>query len=151
MNALSDERRVLTYGTFDLFHHGHVRHLRRLAAMGDRLIVGLSTDEYAARKSSPPVMSFEERREVLLACQYVDRVIVEDDPQQARTDIVNYNVSLFAASDQETGSSRRRFDDLHDLTQVIYLPRIEHVTTDDIRNRLELRAKVDVTEKARIA
>lgn len=120
MIVQSSERRVLTYGTFDQFHVGHARFLRRLTSFGDRLIVGLATDDFSARKGKPAVTSFEERREVLLACRYVDHVISETDWDQMRTDIVNYDVSLLAAGDNYAG----RYDDLRDLTQVLYLPRM---------------------------
>ncbi len=132
MNALSSERRVLTYGTFDLFHHGHVRLLRRLAALGDRLIVGLSTDAFNTVKGKTSIMSFDERREVLLSCRYVDRVIAEEHWEQKRSDIVNYNISLFAMGDDWAG----KFDDLSDLTQVLYLPRTQDISTTAIRDRL---------------
>ncbi len=135
MNALSSERRVLTYGTFDLMHHGHVRLLRRLSTMGDRLIVGLSTDEFASAKGKDAVLSFEERREMLLACRYVDRVIAEESWDQKRTDIVNYNVALFAMGDDWAG----KFDDLSDLTQVIYLDRTVGISSTIIKERIHTR------------
>ncbi len=75
---MSTEKRVLTYGTFDLFHYGHVRLLRRLAALGDKLIVGVSTDEFNAIKGKSSVMSFAQRRETLGACRFVDMVIPEE-------------------------------------------------------------------------
>ena len=124
-----DEKRVLTYGTFDLFHYGHVRLLRRLAAMGDKLIVGVSTDEFNDAKGKSSVMSFEQRREILEACRYVDRVIPEYDWAQKRTDIVNYNVSIFAMGDDWAG----KFDDLSDLTDVVYLPRTPQISSSEVK------------------
>ena len=87
---------VLTYGTFDLFHHGHVRLLQRLSQLGDELIVGCSTDEFNAVKGKRCVMPYGQRREILEACRYVARVIPEENWAQKRSDIVNYNVSIFA-------------------------------------------------------
>ena len=132
MNALSSERRVLTYGTFDLMHYGHVRLLRRLSTMGERLIVGLSTDAFAEAKGKNAVLSFDERREMLLACRYVDRVIAEHDWTQKRTDIVNYNISLFAMGNDWAG----HFDDLNDVTQVIYLDRTPGISSSEIKQRV---------------
>lgn len=128
----TEEKRVLTYGTFDLFHYGHVRLLRRLSAMGDRLIVGVSTDEFNARKGKTAVMPYAQRREILEACRFVDRVIPEHDWDQKRTDIVNHNIALFAMGDDWTG----QFDDLSDLTQVLYLPRTPEISTTDVRHRV---------------
>ncbi len=113
-----DEKRVITYGTFDQFHSGHVALLRRLAAMGDKLIVGLSTDAFCREKGTSPQVPFEERRDMLEACRYVDRVIPEHDVHQKHTDIVNYNVALFAMEDHWAGA----FDDLSNVTQVLYIP-----------------------------
>ena len=114
-----DEKRVITYGAFDQFDAGHVALLRRLASMGDKLIIGLSTDEYCAETGTPIQVPFEARRDMLEACRYVDRVIPEHDAHQKRTDIVNYNVALFAMDERWAGI----FDELSDLTQVLYIPR----------------------------
>ena len=73
------QRTVLTYGTFDLFHPGHVQLLKRARELGTRLVVGLSTDEFNALKGKKSVMSFEDRKAVLEACRYVDEVFAEDD------------------------------------------------------------------------
>ena len=133
MNAKPNERRILTYGTFDLFHHGHVRLLRRLSTMGDRLIVGLSTDAFNKIKGKSAIMDFAERREVLLSCRYVDRVIAEESWEQKRSDIVNYNISLIAMGDDWAG----RFDDLSDVAQVIYLSRTKSISSSSIRQRVK--------------
>lgn len=118
MNAMSPERRVLTYGTFDGMGAAHVRFLRRLSLMGERLIVGLATDALAQARGETLTLPFDARLEVLEACKYVDRVIVETSPEQMRADIVNYNISLLALSDRAAGA----FDHLMDVAQVIYVP-----------------------------
>tara|TARA_R100000306_G_scaffold57369_1_gene55490 strand:- start:1042 stop:1473 length:432 start_codon:yes stop_codon:yes gene_type:complete len=125
-------RVVLTYGTFDLFHHGHVNLLRRLADLGTELIVGCSTDAFNQIKGKQCVMSYEQRRTILESCRYVDRVIPEDTWEQKRCDIVNYNVSTFAMGDDWTG----KFDDLQDIAQVLYLPRTPEVSTTELRARI---------------
>ncbi|WP_339766902.1 adenylyltransferase/cytidyltransferase family protein [uncultured Pseudosulfitobacter sp.] len=127
---------VLTYGTFDLFHHGHVRLLQRLSQLGDELIVGCSTDEFNAVKGKRCVMPYGQRREILEACRYVARVIPEESWAQKRSDIVNYNVSIFAMGDDWAG----HFDDLGDLTRVMYLPRTQDVSTTELKERIQQRA-----------
>lgn len=136
---MTSEKRILTYGTFDLFHYGHVRLLRRLAALGDKLIVGVSTDEFNAIKGKSAVMTFAQRRETLEACRFVDMVIPEEHWNQKRTDIVNHNVSIFAMGDDWEG----KFDDLSDLADVIYLPRTPDISTTDVKSWIsdkEIRA-----------
>ncbi len=130
-------RVVLTYGTFDLFHYGHVRLLQRLSAMGTELIVGCSTDEFNAIKGKTSVMAFEQRRAILESCRYVSRVIPEENWGQKRTDIVNYNVSIFAMGDDWQG----KFDDLGDLTSVIYLARTENISTTQLRDQIGQTAR----------
>lgn len=120
---------VLTYGTFDLFHSGHVRLLARLAKLGDRLIVGCSTDAFNASKGKSCIMPFEARAEILAACRYVDEVFPEEDWAQKRGDIQHYGADIFAMGSDWTG----RFDDLSDLCRVVYLPRTENVSTTEIK------------------
>lgn len=113
-----DEKRVLTYGHFDLFNDGHVQFLRRLSGLGRTLVVGLTTDALSASRGHHCAMSFQHRRDVLEACRYVDRVIPEVDYAQKRTDIVNYNISVLALPDKFAGE----FDNLNTLAQVLYVP-----------------------------
>ena len=116
---------VLTYGTFDLFHLGHVRLLERLKKLGDTLIVGCSTDEFNAGKGKTSIYSYEERAAILEACRYVDKVIPENDWAQKESDIKTYNIDIFAMGDDWSG----KFDDLSKLVEVYYLPRTENVST----------------------
>ena len=120
---------VLTYGTFDLFHLGHVRLLRRLADLGDTLIVGCSTDEFNAGKGKRSVMPYEHRREVLLSCRYVTKVIPEENWEQKTTDIQRENVDIFGMGSDWDG----KFDALKSLCEVVYLPRTEGVSTTELR------------------
>jgi glycerol-3-phosphate cytidylyltransferase len=112
-------RIVLTYGSFDLFHQGHVQLLHRLSMMGTELIVGCSTDAYNAAMGVPAVTPYAQRRLMLESCRFVSRVIAEQDMEQKYTDIINYNVSVFAMGDEWSG----QFDHLEDITQVVYVPR----------------------------
>lgn len=124
---------VLTYGTFDLFHLGHVRLLRRLAALGDRLIVGCSTDEFNRGKGKKSVMSFEHRLEILEACRYVDKVIPERDWDQKIDDIKREKVDVFGMGNDWDG----KFDHLKDYCEVVYLKRTENISTTQLVKEVE--------------
>lgn len=116
---------VLTYGSFDMFNQGHVRLLQRLSQLGDSLIVGCATDVLSDLRGTHCTVPFARRRAVLEACRFVSRVIPETSENQKRSDIVNYNVSVFAMGNAQAG----QFDDLGDLTRVIYLPYVSDLTT----------------------
>lgn len=120
---------VLTYGTFDMFHVGHVRLLKRAAELGDQLIVGCSSDDFNSRKGKCSVFSYQERREILLSCRYVHKVIPEESWDQKRRDVLAFNVDCFAMGDDWVG----KFDFLQDLTKVIYLPRTGGVSTTKVK------------------
>jgi glycerol-3-phosphate cytidylyltransferase len=121
---------VITYGTFDLFHVGHVRLLRRLREMGDRLIVGCSTDTFNAIKGKKTVISFEHRREILLSCRFVDDVFPEECWEQKSEDVKRVGAKIFAMGDDWSG----KFDYLSDICQVIYLPRTGDISTTEVRH-----------------
>ena len=125
---------VLTYGTFDLFHRGHVRILKRLSQLGDKLIVGLSTDEFNAGKGKRSLFSYEERKEILESCRYVDKVIPESDWAQKKLDVVKYNVDIFGMGSDWAG----KYDELKDLCEVVYLDRTEDISTTDIKQSLSI-------------
>tara|TARA_A100001391_G_scaffold93375_3_gene61941 strand:+ start:22375 stop:22782 length:408 start_codon:yes stop_codon:yes gene_type:complete len=123
---------ILTYGTFDLFHYGHVRLFSRLAKLGDRLIVGVSTDAFNARKGKAAFFSYQQRIEMVRACRYVDLVIPERHWDQKADDVRKYDVDIFAMGDDWSG----HFDHLSALCQVLYLPRTEAVSTTSIKTNL---------------
>ncbi|HBS90915.1 MAG TPA: glycerol-3-phosphate cytidylyltransferase [Erysipelotrichaceae bacterium] len=130
-------RRVITYGTYDLLHWGHVRLLKRAKALGDYLIVALSTDEINEFKGKKAYHNYEERKMMLEALRYVDLVIPEADWEQKRDDIVKYQVDVFAIGDDWEG----KFDYLKELCEVVYLPRTEGVSTTKIKEDLEKAMK----------
>lgn len=134
---------VITYGTFDLFHVGHIRLLKRLSELGDKLIVGISSDEFNEIKGKKSFFSYNERAEILLSCKYVTDVFPEHTWQQKRDDIIKNQASIFAMGDDWEG----KFDDLNDICEVVYLPRTEDVSTTEIKNAL---SKVDNAELDRI-
>ncbi len=130
-------KRVITYGTFDLLHYGHINLLRRARALGDYLIVALSTDEFnRVQKNKVCYFSYEERRMLLESIRYVDLVIPEENWDQKRTDVHLYQVDTFVMGDDWTG----KFDFLKDEgCEVVYLPRTPEISTTQIKNDLNNR------------
>ena len=120
---------VITYGTFDLFHIGHLRLLQRLRALGDRLVVGVSSDEFNAVKGKKTVVPFEHRIDIVRAVRHVDGAFAEHSWDQKRDDILREKADIFAMGDDWVG----KFDDLEDLCEVVYLPRTRDVSTTEIR------------------
>ncbi|MDP2492210.1 adenylyltransferase/cytidyltransferase family protein [Vibrio splendidus] len=125
-------RVVITYGTFDLFHVGHVRLLRRLSSLGDYLIVGVSTDEFNILKGKKALYSYEDRAEIVAACSYVDLVIPENSWDQKEKDIKKYRASVFSMGDDWKG----KFDELSLLCNVVYLSRTENISSSLIKSTL---------------
>lgn len=122
-------KKVITYGTFDLIHHGHINILKRAKENGDYLIVGLSSDEFNAIKGKAAYHSYEERKLILEAIKYVDEVIPEHNWGQKVTDITSNNVDLFVMGSDWEG----KFDELMDYCDVLYLPRTEGISTSKIK------------------
>ena len=127
-------RRVLTYGTYDLLHYGHVRLLRRAAALGDYLVVGLSTDEFNAAKGKESFYSYEVRKEMLESVRYVDLVIPERNWGQKADDIRNYGIDVVVMGSDWAGDVR--FECLKEHCEVVYLDRTEGISTTDVKNEL---------------
>ncbi len=128
-------KRVITYGTFDLLHYGHIKLLKRARELGDYLIVALSTDRFNTQeKGKTTYFSFEERKMLLEALRYVDLVIAEDGWEQKRDDVSLYRVDVFAMGDDWRG----KFDFLEDLCEVVYFPRTPEISTTKIKEDLKL-------------
>lgn len=131
-------KRVITYGTFDLLHIGHINLLRRAKLYGDYLIVGISTDEFNELKGKKAYYSFEQRKGILEAIRYVDLVIPEKSWEQKIEDIIKYDVDIFVMGNDWKG----KFDFLKDYCEVIYLPRTVGISTTkiktDIKSAMEL-------------
>ena len=128
-------KRVLTYGTYDLLHYGHIRLLKRAKALGDYLIVALSTDEFNELKGKKAYHSYEERKEMLEAIRYVDLVIPEDNWEQKINDVKEYKVDIVVMGSDWAGSNR--FEYLNDYCEVIYLDRTDGVSTTKIKEDLK--------------
>ena len=127
-------KRVITYGTFDLLHWGHIRLLKRAKEQGDYLIVALSADEFNEIKGKKAYHPYEERKMMLEAIRYVDLVIPECTWDQKRSDIIKYQADVFLMGDDWVN----KFDELSDICEVVYLPRTEGISTSKIKNDLEI-------------
>ncbi|MBG9454824.1 glycerol-3-phosphate cytidylyltransferase [Lysinibacillus sphaericus] len=125
---------VLTYGTFDLLHWGHIKLLKRAKELGNHLIVALSTDEFNALKGKCSFYNYEERKFMLQAVKYVDEIIPEESWEQKEKDIFNKNVDIFVMGDDWKG----KFDHLNKVCKVIYLSRTEGISTTQIKRNLLL-------------
>ena len=127
-------KKVITYGTFDLLHYGHVNLLRRARALGDYLVVALSTDEFNWNmKHKKCYFPYEKRKLMLEAIRYVDEVIPEENWEQKNTDVVKHGCSVFVMGDDWKG----KFDFLKDKCEVVYLPRTPDLSTSQIKKELE--------------
>lgn len=133
-------KRIITYGTFDLLHYGHINLLRRAKQQGDYLIVALSTDEFNKReKQKKCYFSYEKRKQLLEAIRYVDLVIPEESWEQKLTDIPLYHVDTFVMGDDWAG----KFDYIEEQTSanVLYLPRTPEISTSQIKTDLGFTEK----------
>ncbi|NLW05404.1 MAG: adenylyltransferase/cytidyltransferase family protein [Pseudomonadaceae bacterium] len=133
---------ILTYGTFDLFHIGHLRLLQRLRALGGRLVVGVSTDEFNTTKGKHTIVPFADRAEIISALSCVDLVIPETCWEQKADDIKHHQVDILGMGDDWRG----KFDDLSSLCEVVYLPRTEGISSTQIRNSLRMLSAEHVRE-----
>jgi len=124
---------VITYGTFDLIHLGHINLLRRAKELGDYLIVGLSTDEFNELKHKQAYHNFFVRKEILESIRYVDLVIAEHSWEQKIEDVQKYNVDIFVIGDDWKG----KFDYLNQFCKVIYLPRTRDISTSKIKSDIQ--------------
>jgi glycerol-3-phosphate cytidylyltransferase len=134
MNIIDGKfKTVLTYGTFDLLHYGHLEILRRASLLGDKLIVGVSTDKFNEIKGKTCVLPYQKRKELIESLDYVDKVIPENNWDQKVTDIQDNNIDIFVMGDDWEG----KFDELKDFCEVIYLPRTKGISSTKLRSILD--------------
>ncbi len=128
-------KKVITYGTYDLLHYGHINLLRRAREQGDYLIVALSTDDFNKLKGKKSYFTFEERKHLLESVRYVDLVIPEENWEQKENDIDEFKVDVFVIGDDWEG----KFDFLEDKCEVVYLPRTQEISTSKIKEDLNIK------------
>ncbi|MCM1178989.1 MAG: glycerol-3-phosphate cytidylyltransferase [Clostridium sp.] len=128
-------KKIITYGTFDLLHYGHINLLQRAKALGDYLIVALSTDEFNSNmKGKVTYFSYEERKRLLEAVRYVDLVIPEENWEQKILDVKEFKVDTFVMGNDWEG----KFDFLKDYCEVVYLDRTPEISTTKIKSDLKM-------------
>ena len=123
---------VITYGTFDVIHFGHVNLLKRAKELGDKLIVAVSSDQFNSSKHKSSLLNYENRRAVVESIRYVDLVIQEDTWEQKIEDVEKYDVDIFVIGDDWEGE----FDFLREYCEVVYLPRTEGISSTNIKDEL---------------
>ena len=124
---------VLTYGTFDLLHKGHINLIKRAKSLGDNLIVGLSTDEFNREKHKKSYFTFSQRKELLSTIDDINLIIPENSWDQKIKDIQQYQIDILVMGSDWTG----KFDYLKNYCDVIYLPRTEYISTTDIKEEIK--------------
>lgn len=127
-------RRVITYGTFDLLHYGHINILKRAKEQGDYLIVALSTNEFNEIKGKKCYFSYEERKKLIQAIRYVDLVIPENSWEQKVENVEEYKIDVFVMGDDWKG----KFDFLREHCEVVYLERTPEISTTKMKEELGL-------------
>jgi glycerol-3-phosphate cytidylyltransferase len=125
-------KKVITYGTFDLLHWGHINILKRASELGDHLTVALSTDQFNEVKNKKTYHSYENRKVILESIRYVDQVIPETKWEQKIDDVIKHDIDLFVMGDDWKGE----FDFLKEYCEVVYLPRTVGISTTKIKNDL---------------
>jgi glycerol-3-phosphate cytidylyltransferase len=125
---------ILTYGTFDLFHIGHLNILKRARELGDKLIVAVSTDEFNATKGKTTLMPFEHRVELVRSVRFVDEVIAESNWEQKISDVQQHKVDVFVMGSDWQG----KFDFLKPYCEVVYLPRTDNVSSTDLKKAIQV-------------
>lgn len=134
-------KKILTYGTYDLLHYGHIRLLKRAKDLGDYLIVALSTDEFNNIKGKKSYHSYETRKQMLEAIRYVDLVIPENTWDQKINDVLDYKVDVTVMGDDWKGNEK--FEILKEYCEVVYLPRTEGISTTKIKNELKFQQPIE--------
>ncbi|QWH20206.1 glycerol-3-phosphate cytidylyltransferase [Bacillus mycoides] len=127
------KKKIITYGTFDLLHYGHINLLRRAKQLGEYLIVVLSTDEFNKLKGKKSYFSYEERKLLLEAIKYVDKVIPEKNWEQKIEDVINNDIDVFVMGNDWEGE----FDFLNEYCEIVYLPRTEGISTTKIKTDMK--------------
>ncbi|MBD7937194.1 MULTISPECIES: glycerol-3-phosphate cytidylyltransferase [Cytobacillus] len=125
-------KKVITYGTFDLLHWGHINLLKRAKSLGDHLTVAISSDEFNKLKNKEAYHSYENRKMILESIRYVNKVIPENTWEQKIEDIIKHNIDIFVMGDDWEG----KFDYLNEYCDVIYLPRTVGISTSQIKQDL---------------
>ncbi|WP_225049588.1 glycerol-3-phosphate cytidylyltransferase [Priestia megaterium] len=137
-------KKIITYGTFDLLHYGHINLLKKAKDLGQYLIVAVSTDEFNKLKGKSSYFSFEERKFLLESIKYVDEVIPEKNWEQKEIDVLKYNIDTFVIGDDWKGE----FDFLKNSCEVVYLPRTIGISTSKIKTDINNGGEICQLERS---
>jgi glycerol-3-phosphate cytidylyltransferase len=144
---MSNKKTLITYGTFDLFHIGHLRLLKRIKEKGDRLVVAVSTDEFNSLKGKKTIIPYNQRKEILEGIKYVDLVIPEDNWEQKVDDIKKYQIDELVMGNDWEG----KFDELKDHCQVTYLSRTKNISSTELKSSLKVLTDFPVDKLSKAA
>lgn len=137
-------KKIITYGTFDLLHYGHINLLKKAKELGHYLIVALSTDEFNRLKGKSSYFAFEERKLLLESIKYVDKVIPEQNWEQKKLDVLRYDIDTFVIGDDWKGE----FDFLKEYCEVVYLPRTVGISTSKIKADINVGEEICQLERS---
>lgn len=126
------KKRIITYGTFDMFHIGHLKLLQRLSKMADEVIVAVSTDNFNEVKNKKVLIPYDQRAEIVSSIKYVTKVIPEENWEQKSEDIKKYDIDIFAIGNDWEG----KFDFLREYCEVVYLERTRNISSTQLRKSL---------------
>ena len=131
-------KRVITYGTFDLFHYGHFLLLKRAKALGDYLIVGISSDQFCTKKGKQTILPEELRVEMVKSLKFVDEVILEESMEQKVDDVLKYDVDIFVLGDDYKDVFPRmdEYSKVSQKTEVVFLARTPDISSSDLKAKL---------------
>ena len=127
-------KKVITYGTFDLFHYGHLKILERAKSYGDYLVVAVSSDEFNALKGKKCTYPYEHRKQIVEAIRYVDMVIPEHNWEQKQQDLLDNDIDVFVMGDDWNG----KFDFLSDQCEIVYLDRTKDISSSEIKDGIKV-------------
>ena len=139
---MAKKKRVITYGTFDMFHIGHLELLKRIKNYGDELIVAVSTDAFNEIKGKKTIIPYDQRAQIVEAIKYVDKVIPEHHWEQKADDIRDHDIDMLIMGDDWKG----KFDFLQDRCEVIYLPRTKGISSTELKNTLKTVSSINIKE-----
>lgn len=130
---MKKHKTIITYGTFDLFHIGHLNLLQKIKKIGDYLIVAVSTDEFNSIKGKKTIIPYSQRSKIVESIKYVDLVIAENNWEQKINDIRKYNVDVFAIGNDWEG----KFDFLQEYCEVVYVNRTDGISSTELKQALK--------------
>ncbi len=135
-------KRAITYGTFDMFHIGHLELLKRMKTLATEVVVAVSTDEFNEVKGKKTIIPYDQRSQIIDALVYVDKVIPENSWNQKINDVQNHDIDLFVMGDDWEG----KFDFLKTHCDILYLPRTGGISSSKLKTSLDTLSSINTDE-----